>query len=118
MTVNNKYEKNTVPVQSMQDFWAWNAQTTNTEGNVFDASFVKLREIRLAYALPTKLLGQSFVKGAEFGIEGRNLWIIKSYVPHVDPELNFFGPGSLGEGVEFNSVPTARSIGVNLRLSF
>lgn len=113
-----KLVANTVPVQSMQDFWGWYSSTTNTEGNVFDASFVKLREVRVAYAFPAKLLGKSFIKGAEIGLEGRNLWLIKSHVPHVDPEMNFFGAGSIGEGVEFNSVPSARSWGANVRLTF
>ncbi len=115
----DKYTENVTPVQSMQDFWSTSyGATSNTEANVFDASFVKLREIRLSYALPKKLLGKSFVKGVELGIEARNVAILKSYVPHIDPEQNFFGAGSAGEGVEFNSAPTSRSIGVNLRLNF
>lgn len=112
-----KYVPNTTPVQSMQDFWGTYAATGNTEGNVFDASFVKLREVRLSYTLPPSLF-KGFIKSMELGIEGRNLWIIKDYVPHVDPELNFFGSGSIGEGVEFNSIPSTRSFGVNLRASF
>ena len=113
----NKYEPNTVPVQSMQDFWG-QFITTNTEGNVYSASYVKLREIRISYRIPSEFLSSKikFIKGLEFGIEGRNLWLIKSYVPHVDPEVNFFGPASLGEGVEFNSVPSTRTIGANLRI--
>ncbi|HEY8690271.1 MAG TPA: SusC/RagA family TonB-linked outer membrane protein [Chitinophagaceae bacterium] len=113
-----KYVANTVPVQSMQDFWGRYSAVANTEGNIFDASFVKLREMRISYALPQSIFKNGLIKGAEFGLEGRNLWLIKSYVPHVDPELNFFGAGSVGEGVEFNSIPSTRSIGLNLRLSF
>ena len=112
-----KYVPNTTSVQSMQDFWANYSSTSNTEGNVFDASFVKLREVRLSYALPPGMFKKGFIKGMEFGLEGRNLWIIKSFVPHIDPELNFFGSGGAGEGVEFNSIPSTRSIGFNLRLS-
>jgi TonB-linked SusC/RagA family outer membrane protein len=114
---SGKYIPNTVPVTSMQDFWANYSTTGNTEGNVFDASFIKLREVRLSYSLPSRIFENKFIKGMEFGIEGRNLWIIKSFVPHIDPELNFFGSGGIGEGVEFNSIPSTRSIGLNLRLS-
>jgi len=114
--VEGKYVPNTKAVNA-QDYWVWEASTTNTQGNVFDAGFVKLREVRLAYALPSKLFKTSFIRGVEFGVEGRNLWLIKSHVPHVDPELNFFGSGSVGEGVEFNSIPSTRSFGLNLRLS-
>ena len=112
-----KYVPNTVPVQSMQDFWT-QFQTANTEANVFNASYVKLREVRLSYRVPSAFLSRraNFIKGLEFGIEGRNLWIIKSYVPHIDPEVNLFGAQSLGEGAEYYNVPSSRSIGLNLRV--
>ena len=109
---------NTVPVQSMQDYWS-QYQTGNTEANTFDASFVKLREARLAYTIPSKIYSSyaKFIKGLSIGIEGRNLWLIHSNVPDIDPEVNFFGSGSAGEGVEFNSMPSTRSIGFNVRLT-
>jgi len=112
-----KFIPNTVPVQSMQDYWT-QFGSANTEANLFNASYVKLREVRLSYRLPATFLTKNvpFIKGLELGVEARNLWIIKSYVPHIDPEVNFFGSASLGEGVEFNSVPSSRSYGLNLRV--
>lgn len=112
------YVPNDVPVQSMQDFWANYSAISNTEGNVFDASYVKLREVKISYSLPGNMLERTFIEGLRLGLEARNLWIIKDYVPHVDPELNFFGPAEVGEGVEFNSIPSVRSFGVNLMLTF
>jgi len=114
---NGQYVRNETPVANTQAYWSWEGSTTNTEGSLFDASFIKLREVRLAYAIPAKVFNGTFIRGAEFGVEGRNLWLIKSNVPHVDPELNFFGAGSVGEGVEFNSIPSVRSFGLNLRLT-
>lgn len=106
---------NTTPVTSMQDYWS-QYTTTNTEANIFDASYVKLREVRLSYQLPSKFLQRiKFIKSAELGIEGRNLWIIHDNVPHIDPEANFFGTESVAEGVEFNSVPSTRTLGFNIR---
>ncbi|NQX55661.1 SusC/RagA family TonB-linked outer membrane protein [Pedobacter panaciterrae] len=108
---------NTTPVTSMQDYWA-QYTTTNTEANIFDASYVKLREVRLSYQIPAKVFQTSvkFIKGAEIGVEGRNLWIIHDNVPHIDPEANFFGTESVAEGVEFNSIPSTRTIGFNIRI--
>ena len=60
----------------------------------------------------------TFIKYAEVGLEARNLLIIKDFVPHIDPEVNVFGPNQIGEGVEFYNVPSTRSMGINLRLSF
>lgn len=113
---NGSYSPNTKSIPA-QNYWAWEGNTTNTEANVFDAGFVKLREVLLSYRIPGAVFNKSFVKGIELGLEGRNLWLIKSHVPHVDPELNFFGSGSVGEGVEFYSIPTTRTIGFNLRLT-
>ncbi len=117
---DGKSTPNTVPVQSVQDFWAQNFQTQNTEANIFDASYVKLRELRLSYSLPAKIFnrGLKFVKGVELGLEGRNLWIIHDNVPHIDPEVNFFANSAVGEGVEFNSVPSTRTLGFNVRFKF
>jgi len=112
------YVANDVPVQSMQDFWSQYSAISNTEGNVFDASYVKLREVRISYNLPKSMLKNTFIQSLRIGVEGRNLWLIKDYVPHVDPEMNFFGPAAVGEGVEFNSIPSVRSFGANLMLTF
>lgn len=111
------YEENRTPVQSMQDFWGSYGSTTNTEGNVFDASFVKLRELSFTWAVPAQWLERKAIKALAVGFEARNLWLIKSYVPHVDPESSYFGTASAGDGVEFNSFPSTRSYGVNLKLT-
>lgn len=102
----------------MQDFWGWYSSVSNTEGSVFDASYVKLREVRLSYTLPASWIKELALQRAELGLEGRNLWIIKSHVPHIDPESNMFGTNSVAEAIEFNSVPSTKSIGFNVRLTF
>jgi TonB-linked SusC/RagA family outer membrane protein len=114
---NGTYTPNTVPVQSMQDYWG-QYSTSNTEANIFDASFIKLREALFMFQLPSSFLQRNlkFFKAASIGIEGRNIWIIQKNVPNIDPEANFFGASSNGGGVEFNSQPSTRTIGFNLRI--
>lgn len=115
---SGNYVPNNVPVASMQDYWTNTAKASNTEGSVFDASYMKLREFRIGYQLPKAWIRGLLLQRAEIAFEGRNLWIIKDHVPHVDPESSMFGVNSAGEGVEFNSIPTTKSLGVNIRLSF
>lgn len=103
---------------SAYDYWTQNYQTSNTEANVFDASYVKLREVTLTYNLPKRWFDQLFLDNMSVGFEARNLWIISSDVPHIDPELNFFSPSDVGSGVEFGSIPSTRSYGFNLKFSF
>jgi TonB-linked SusC/RagA family outer membrane protein len=115
--VAGQYVTNTTVV-TPQAYWVWQGSVTNTEGSTFDAGFIKLRQVALSYRIPKSIIGEkSFIKGLQVGVEGTNLWLIKSHVPHVDPENNFFGAGSVGEGVEFNSIPSTRVVGVNLRVS-
>ncbi|MCA9749778.1 MAG: hypothetical protein KC414_11790, partial [Romboutsia sp.] len=110
---------NDVPVRSMEDYWKNNYLTSITEANVFDASYIKLRQLALSYSLPAKLFENSkTVKGFTIGVSGRNLALLKSNVPHVDPESNVFGTSLIGEGYEFFNSPSTRSIGFNLNVKF
>ncbi len=83
-------------------------------GSVFDASYIKLREIRLGYNF-----GQ--VRNTPFqdlsvSIVGRNLALLYSVVPHIDPETSF-NSGNV-QGLEFGQIPSARSIGFNISAKF
>ncbi len=112
------FRPNDVPVQSMQQFWENYSSNSAIESSVFDASYVKLREVRFGYTFPSELLQGTPISNLNIAFEGRNLWIIHDEVPHIDPETNFFGTSLTGEGVEFNSIPSTRSLGFNLRMSF
>jgi len=110
--------ENNVPLLSAQDFWTSLNDNSVAAPYIFDASFVKLREVGISYTLPSKLLENTFIKGATFGVEGRNLALLYAKVPHIDPEASLFGSGADGFGVERASIPSTRSIGFNVRLTF
>jgi len=109
---------NDIPLATAADFWQALDDNSIAEAFIFDASFVKLREVAISYQLPDRLFNNSFIKGLQIGFEGRNLALLYSKVPHIDPENNLFGAGADGFGVERSSVPSTRSFGVNLRASF
>ena len=83
---------------------------------VYDASFVKLREVALIYNLPSKLLTNTFLTNASLSLIGSNLWIIDKNIPHEDPEGGL-SAGNL-QGYSVGSLPTTRDFGVNLKLQF
>ena len=115
------YVENQTPVRSMQDFWSNYTDNSNTEGSIFDASYVKLREVAVSYSLPKRWIPeQSYIQGVSIGFEGRNLWLIDSEVPHIDPEASFFGPSLIGgaANIEFFSVPSMRTFGGNIKIRF
>lgn len=87
-------------------------------GFVYDASYVKLREVSLGFAFPQAMMTRlGFVKGADLSINARNLWIIHKNLPDADPEEGN-SSGNLGLGYQGGAYPTTRTLGANLRLSF
>jgi hypothetical protein len=84
---------------------------------VYDASYVKLREAVLTYALPMSVVNHMKVfKGIELSVIGRNLWIIHKNLPYSDPEENITS-GNI-QGYQTGAFPTTRSLGMNLKLKF
>ena len=83
---------------------------------VYDASYVKLREVALIYNLPSRLLADTFLTNASLSLIGSNLWIIDKNIPHEDPEGGL-SAGNL-QGYSVGSLPTTRDFGVNLKLQF
>ena len=106
---------NNIPVTAQQYFQTMFPFQSPGEG-VFDASWVRLRELGLNYALPKSLLEKTPFGKVEIGVNGRNLWL-KTDVPHIDPETNLTGATN-SQGLEFNTMPNARSYGAVLRLTF
>ncbi|HTI09332.1 MAG TPA: hypothetical protein VL832_12275, partial [Puia sp.] len=84
----------------------------------YDASYVKLREVSFTYHLPSKILGsaQKYLKGVDFSLLGRNLWLIHKNLPMADPEENI-SAGNL-QGYQSGAYPTVRTIGLNVKLKF
>ena len=84
---------------------------------IYDASYVKLREVSISYRFPTKLLEKIKIQDLKFSIVGTNLWIIDKNLPDADPESGL-GSGNLSSGYSVGSLPTTRNIGCNLTLKF
>ncbi|CAN1539216.1 OMP_RagA_SusC, TonB-linked outer membrane protein, SusC/RagA family [Flavobacteriaceae bacterium] len=88
-----------------------------TESGVFDASYVKLRQIVLGYSLPKKWLQGTFIQDFKLSVVGRNLAILYKKTPHIDPESAFSSDNG-EQGQEFGQLPSARSLGFNINVKF
>ena len=108
---------NNIPVTSQQ-YWGSTFAGNIAEGNVFDADFIKVREIGISYAVPAKLLEKTPFAGIAIGFEARNPFLLYSKIPHIDPETNLFGSANDGAGIEWNSPPTTKSMGANIKITF
>lgn len=83
---------------------------------VYDASYIKLREVRLSYNIPSQWVKKIGLQDATFSLVGRNLWIIHKNAPNIDPETAF-NTGN-AQGLEDLTLPTTRSFGFNLNFKF
>ncbi len=82
--------------------------------SVFDASYLKLRELKLGYTFSK--VGNLPIKDLSISLIGRNLALLYSVVPHIDPETSF--SNSNVQGLEFGQLPSARSMGFSIGLKF
>lgn len=83
------------------------------EGAIFDATFLKLREVKFGYTIPDKIMGKLPIRGINLSIVGRNL-ALWTKVPHIDPETSSVAGSTVIPGAESVAIPSTRSIGINL----
>ncbi|TRX40070.1 SusC/RagA family TonB-linked outer membrane protein [Flavobacterium restrictum] len=84
---------------------------------VYDASFIKLREVNITYSFPSTMVSKLNLTAMTFSIVGSNLWIIKKNLPYADPESGLSG-SALSTGYSAGSLPTTRNIGGNITFKF
>ena len=92
----------------------YNGGNNTFDNDIFDLTFLKLREVSVGYNIPINKLGnvKKYVKRANFSIIGNNLWLIYAKTRDFDPsEIS----AQSGEGGQF---PGLRGIGANLKISF
>ena len=84
--------------------------------HVYDASFVKLRELSLTYSLPASFIKKTPFQGLDISLIGRNLWIIDKNSPYSDPESGL-SAGNI-QGNQSGVYPAVKEYGFNVRLRF
>lgn len=103
-------------VVDAETYWKYVASNDITEEFIYDASFVKLRELSVGYKLPKSLFRSIPVQSIGISLVGRNLWTIYKKTPNIDPE-SAYNNGN-GQGLELNGYPATRNIGFNLNVKF
>ena len=104
-----------IPKENVDNYYSRLGQIT--ENIVYDASFGKLRQLALSYAVPAKFLAKSKFENLTFSLVGRNLALLWSNVPNIDPESGYTSAGN-AQGLEYFAMPQTRSFGFNLSVNF
>jgi TonB-linked SusC/RagA family outer membrane protein len=115
-SASQKYEPNTrnVAASSYYDNYY---QISNAETNIFDASFLKIREVRFEFNLSKRILSKLQVKQTSIALYGRELFNFTKF-PGFDPEGGNLNNGTLTPGVELTQFPSTRNMGINLTFKF
>lgn len=107
------YVKNTTNVEAYDYFKAYYDGVDSR--NVFDADYIKLREVTLSYTFPKKWAGP--FANVTISAFGRNLATWGLDKKGFDPEMASYGSGNV-QGIEGGSLPSTRTYGMNLKLQF
>ncbi len=107
------YVKNTTEV-SAYDYYKAYYNGVDSQ-NVFDADYIKLREVTLSYTFPKKWAGP--FANVTVSAFGRNLATWGLDKKGFDPEMASYGSGNI-QGIEGGSLPSTRTYGMNLKLQF
>lgn len=114
---NGHWVKNTIET----DAYSW-FKNDASECYIFDGSFLKLREAYVSYTFPKEWMVKTrYISNATVSLIGTNLWLMwvhSSNKMRLDPETGGVSSDSRGVGFEQAAVPSSRSFGLKVNLTF
>ena len=87
-TIYTGVETRTLTVEQASNYWG-NIQARDEPHFVYDASFVKLRQITFGYDIPQQILTKTPIKSLKLSFVARNLAILFKNTPNIDPESSY-----------------------------
>ncbi|GAA6767941.1 SusC/RagA family TonB-linked outer membrane protein [Flavobacterium sp. CGRL1] len=116
MVFNGVYDNGTpnTTIISAQEYYK--ASYNISEAYIYSSTFVKMREIKLAYNFNKSFAKKLGLEGASITAVGRNLFFIYKDAPNIDPETAF-NTGN-AQGLESLALPTTRNFSLNVNLKF
>nr|WKN34186.1 SusC/RagA family TonB-linked outer membrane protein [Tunicatimonas sp. TK19036] len=118
-TDNPQYVENDVPVEITGEtvYRDYGRYTPAADVILQDASWFRVRNANITYALPQSVLDNTFFTSARVSFTGNNLFLNTPYKGY-DPESSQFGSGSNSYGFAGLGVPQTRSYTVGINVTF
>ncbi len=82
-----------------------------------DGSYLRFKNISLAYHLPSQILGKSSMTGVKLYVSLQNFITLTNY-KGFDPEVNRFGSSTISQGFDYGAYPAAKTITFGANLKF
>lgn len=102
---------------SAADYYNSRYNRNGSEDNLYDNTYIKLRELKLSYRIPTNIVSQIGLQNLNVSFVGSNLFFLYKSVPNINPEATL-GTGGTNPYIEYTSYPSARSFGFAINASF
>ncbi len=95
----------------------WEQASKMTSAFLYDASYIKLRELTIGYTMPKKVLKNTPIKNLRLAVVGRNLWTIFQNTPNgIDPQAT--ASSGNDQGIESAFALPAAYYGFDFKISF
>lgn len=118
LNTDGSYSINATTTQSIGEYYTRYYQIDNVESNMVSTSYLKLREITLSYNFPKKLIEKiKFLESLSLSVYGRDLYCWTDY-PIFDPEVATLNDAEITPGFETAQLPSTRTFGATLKVSF
>ena len=120
MDENGVYQKNTSAI-TPEKYWGRVTSATGNNGigeaNIYSADNIRLRNVSLAYRVPSSWLKNTVIQSLKAGVTVTNVWMIHSKMNGLDPE-SIFATSTNATGYEYAGLPTTRSFVFNVSIGF
>lgn len=104
--------------ENVANFYHCYYDQTNAEVNFVGTQFLKLREVRLEYSFPKKLLAKTrVISGLNISVYGNNLYCWSEF-PGFDPEGVTMRGSAVVPGFEILQMPSPAQFGASLNITF
>lgn len=108
----------TIPAENMSQYYQKKYIRECTEANFVSNQYLRLREVRLEYSLPNKVLSRvKWLRNVSFAVFGNNLYTWSDF-PGFDPTAVSLRGKALSPGFELGQMPGTALYGASIRLSY
>ncbi len=104
---------------SAQEYWGTISRID--EEFIYDATYVKVKELAIGYKIPKSLLSKipyQPISRMQVSLVGRNLFYLHKNTPGTVPDAGSYSTSYFAKAFDFAPVPATRTIGFSLNIGF
>lgn len=109
--------KNTVAVPAEDYYRSIGGDNAPAEEYVYDASYIKFKELSIGYSFPSKWLQKIHISNLRLAFVGRNLCYLLKHTPGTSPEGGY-DTTMFSQAIDYTAVPYTRTFGFSINVGF